>query len=308
MKQLTTPKSLILAFTLACTGLLLLPRFGAAQNIIDKVREKVKTVTDPKSAIQVDNHPDVLLIDSLLKDPKLFRLTSKELRMGFYPPHILKSGLILLRRADGWRLVTPELDIVMHFPPTLRTEYGDLYAGELYVDANGNIYTGGKRYFFPDYKTTDDFPIVDIRDSVTLYERQCNEKYGGDAPSANSCIRYRVNKLNAMVGLPECYGQHFKPCDFVGVINGYFVIQGPNSNRESDFDMEGVPFQQFDESRKVDYYPGTGRAGYPHYIWMKYYVTPKGQRFKCIGSMYLNYFEIKGKDYIVTTTGMYEML
>ncbi len=273
------------------------------QGILKTINNEVKTVTDPQSTVEPDNHPEVPYLDSLLKDPKLFRLSARWINYFHFTPVVLKSGLIPKKTDAGWVLLTPENREAHFFQDQ---EPGNVW-DPFYVDATGNIFHDGRRYLYPDYKIAEPFPMINIRDSIDLYDKQCNEWHGNALLCF--CSQSRASVLQAKAGLKKC--NHDNPwarCEFVGVSNGYFVVDGHGLDLESDFTMEEERFASFDRARKVEYSSGGGRLSLPYFVWMRYLVTPKGTRFKYKEGLHEVIYNIQGKQYIITEKGMYEML
>ncbi|TDO23797.1 hypothetical protein [Pedobacter duraquae] len=242
-----------------------------------------------------DAHPEVPMINDLLKDKTKFRKVSDMTDLSEII--VLKDDRILLKPNKS----EFEFKII---DATNKLIFNAQYDWKLpfYIDQQGNMYFNRKKYVYPSYANVQEFKTVVFRDSIENKLASFNDL--SDSLRAVAVDKYEVNLLKPY-GLVPCENALLKAenCDVFELKNNALIVR-QSELFKIDFAKPKKDIPKFDKDVLIDW--RNGRIATP--VYLAYYQIDK-LRFKCEDMTFPKTIGIGKKEYLYSPDfGLYEIL
>ena len=205
-----------------------------------------------------DNHPEVPLISDLLKDQRKFKLVTDMQNLSEII--FLEDDRIFLKpdRSDApFKIIDVNQGIIFE-----KTYDWDL---PFFIDKKANLYFNRKKYFYPDYRKSQDFKNVVFKDSLSAKSEELNIE--NDSLKLLALHKYETTLLKR-------YG--YKPCEYVTVhqercnifeIKDETLFVRNDYLFNSEFSRTAKDVKKFDDDVLIRWQQGT----LPSPVYMYYY-------------------------------------
>lgn len=254
---------------------------------------------------QKDTHPELPYLCDLLADTSKFnKIIDADT---IFEIEFLKSDKIVIKPSD------------YKYPIKIITENKDLIFEKIwdsnipfYIDSLGNVYCNHFKYYYPDYKKSERFKAVYIKDSLIAYGNLLDKKYvsadnekeqaTNDSISLKKYLEYE-KKILDKYGITEInYEDHiFK------IYNNQIIVWNDDLYK-NDFIKKQTKIDFLDESILFKYGHSGGHFGGSYPIYLNYYILDNKYKFKDEDNPWATKIKLKNKTYVYTSRcGLYSV-
>jgi hypothetical protein len=220
--------------------------------------------------VEEDKYPEVPFLADVLDDEKFFK------KIKFLEENdqvvITQSNHLYVRNIDKGldKIVTINNDI-------LYSSSMGSYPG--YFDTNGHYYSNGKKYLAPNYKAVKGYVLIDVRDSLRIYEDKITEQ----GTKTDSIIRNKIESYNWSIY--SKYDLILERETFLKSSIDTVKVKGDtliffSKNRKNDFIKKATPFKEFDDSIIINTHSTGGHFGMPCIDYMNYLLINENLKVK----------------------------
>ena len=242
-----------------------------------------------------DAHPDVPLLEDLLKDKSKFK---KFVDMENLSDVIfLKDDRILLKPDHSnlpFKIINLKNELI------LEEKYD--WDVPFYIDKQGDLYFNREKYDYPDYKKHENFKTIVFQDSLNRKSEEV--KNLNDSLGLKVLKDYEIEILKPF-GLAPCEYTivHTERCDVFEVRNNALIVR-QNERFKIDFLKPKNDIPKFDDDVLIAWHNGK----LPNPVYLAYYQI-NNMKFKCDNMTYPKTVSIGGKMHIYTYgLGIYQIL
>lgn len=235
---------------------------------------------------QKDAHPEVPLLTELLKDQQKFTMVTdmKDISDIIF----LKNDRLFLQpnRSD---LPFKIIDVNQH---TIFEEVFD-WEAPFFIDKSGNLYFNRKKYFYPDYRRSQDFKNIVFTDSIRQYHDGLNME--NDSLAQIATDKYEEQLLKKYGYKPCKYDdKHPEQCEIFEVKDETLFVRRDYLFK-SQFSNTAKDVKEFDDRVLTRW--ANGKIPYPVYM---YYYKLGDLKFKVENGYHPSVIKIAGSKYLYT--------
>ena len=242
-----------------------------------------------------DAHPDVPLLEDLLKDKSKFK---KIVDMENLSDVIfLKDDRILLKPDHSnlpFKIINLKNELI------LEEKYD--WDVPFYIDKQGDLYFNREKYDYPDYKKHENFKTIVFQDSLSQKSEEV--KNLSDSVGLKTLKDYEIELLKPF-GLAPCEYTivNTERCDVFEVRNNALIVR-QNERFKIDFLKPKNDIPKFDDDVLIAWHNGK----LPNPVYLAYYQI-NNIKFKCDNMTYPKTILIGGRMHIYTYgLGVYQIL